>query len=542
MVKRKASTQGDLRSSPIVLSMTKVPSLSLCPWNIPRSQAFFPPLESLFKTDDLQHVHEYGLRFPDPISAVVNETDVRLLSGKVLSVHLKKTMLLNPFKWMKGDYGLLGLPISKSHAEEVHSKLQSPHNAGYVGSILSVALSQSECIHFPKVYGVYTGTSTKHAIDISDEYEELSERKWFSQNIGKTFQVSLNEEITHTFSYTRSARPSLLLGDDIDLGMVEEIDGIPHEDGDVADMTPVFQEDEVPQAEDECSDLSTSYVFNIESLGTSDVPSEIADAMPMEAEEEDDEPFAWASFSDVPVQITVMEKCEGLFYKLLKSDTNVEHQMAWFAQVIFALAFAQRNFGFTHNDLHANNVMYNKTSVEYLYYIHGGIQYRVPTYGYLIKIIDFDRGIGYVRLPGMKEPKLFMSDQFAPNEEAGGQYNMHPFFHAKYPTLKPNPSFDLVRLATSLFWDLFPYGPRYDAYAENPIFKMFVRWMTLPDGSSVLFHKVQPKVDRYPGFHVYKAIARYCKDTAVPRKEIGELNQFVVPSIPAGQIPLVIDI
>lgn len=540
MVKRKPSTQGDLRTSPIVLSMTKVPSIPLIPWNIHRSQAYFPPLESLFKTDDIPHIHEYGIRFSDPISAVVGENEVRLLSGKTAPVHVKKTMLLNPFKWMKGEYGTLGLPISRSHADEIHTKLHSPHTAGYVGAILSIALSQSDCMHFPKVYGVYTGTSSKHAIDVSDEYEILSERKWFSQNIGKTFQISLNEEVSHTISYTRSARPELLLGEDMVLDGVEEMEGIPTTDAEPGDMSPVFHEGAPPEEEDENSDLSTSYVFNIESLGTSDIPSEIGDTTPME--EEDDEPFAWASFTDVPVQVTVMEKCEGLFYKLLKSDSDVEHQMAWFAQIIFALAFAQRNFGFTHNDLHANNVMYNRTSIETLYYIHNGVQYCVPTYGYLIKIIDFDRGIGYVRLPGMKEPKLFMSDQFAPNEEAGGQYNMHPFFHTKYPSMKPNPSFDLVRLATSLFWDLFPYGPKYDAYQENPIFKLFIRWMTLPDGSSVLFHKVQPKVDRYPGFHVYKAIARYCKDTAVPRKEIAELKQYVVSSIPVGQIPLVIDV
>ena len=542
MVKRKSSTQGDLRSSPLVLSMTKTTPISLSPWNIVNPQCYFPPLESLFKTDTIPSVHEYGIRFPDPISAVLSESEIRLLSGKHASVHLKKTMLLNPFKWMKGEYGTLGLPMSRAHADDIHTKLQSPHTAGYVGSILSIVLSHSGCIHFPKVYGVYTGISSKHTIDISDEYEELSERRWFSQNIGKTFEVSLNEGISHTISYTRSARPSILLGEDVDIGVVQEIEGIGNDTGAPAELVPMFQDTELPEGEDDSSDLSTSYVFNIESLDTSDVPSEVGEAVPIEEEEEEDEPFAWATFENVPVQVTVMEKCEGLFYKLLKENPTTEKHIAWFGQVIFALAYAQRNFGFTHNDLHANNIMYNRTETEFLYYSHGGIHYKLPTYGYIIKIIDFDRGIGYVRLPGMKDAKLFMSDQFAPNEEAGGQYNMQPFYHAKYPVVKPNPSFDLVRLATSIFWDLFPYGPRYDEYAENPIFKLLVRWMTLPDGSSVLFHKAQPKAERYHGFHSYKAIARYCKDTAVPRKEIGELKEFIIPSLPYGQISLTIDI
>jgi serine/threonine-protein kinase haspin len=59
------------------------------------------------------------------------------------------------------------------------------------------------------------------------------------------------------------------------------------------------------------------------------------------------------------------------------------------AQIIFALAYAQRNFAFTHNDLHGNNIMFKKTDKEFLYYFHAGVTYKVPTYGYLLKIIDF---------------------------------------------------------------------------------------------------------------------------------------------------------
>jgi hypothetical protein len=43
------------------------------------------------------------------------------------------------------------------------------------------------------------------------------------------------------------------------------------------------------------------------------------------------------------------------------------------------------------------------------------------------------------------------------------------------------------------------------------------------DGTSVLFGKENPQHERYHGFHLYKAIARYSKDSAVPRKEIMKL-------------------
>jgi hypothetical protein len=180
---------------------------------------------------------------------------------------------------------------------------------------------------------------------------------------------------------------------------------------------------------------------------------------------------------------------------------------------MFALAYAHRNFAFTHNDLHANNVMYKKTDKEFFYYSSGGILYRVPTFGYVIKIIDFERGTASIKLTGMKEPKLFMSDHFRPYEEAGGQYNYGEFYDSKYPEIKPNPSFDLVRLATSLYTDLFPTGS-----SDHLLHTLIKKWLTLEDGSSVLFSKEDH--DRYHGFHLYKAIARFCKDTAVPRKEI----------------------
>jgi hypothetical protein len=190
---------------------------------------------------------------------------------------------------------------------------------------------------------------------------------------------------------------------------------------------------------------------------------------------------------------------------------------------MFALAYAQRTIGFTHNDLHANNVMFVKTHKEELWYKLDGKAFRVPTYGYLIKIIDFERGIGSVRIAGMKHPKTFVSDHFSLNEEAGGQYNIEPFYTQKHEAIKPNPSFDLVRLATSLFWDFFPEGPEHEAYKTNPMFNTFIRWMTQEDGTSVMFGKELPSHDRYHGFTLYKAIARYCKDSAVPRKELNAL-------------------
>lgn len=549
MVKRKPSVGSDLRTNSIGMSVQKYDMVSLrntsaLHWKIGNIQPFFPPIEKLFKTELLDNVKDYGIRFENGVSDIKSEHTIRTSDGSIVNVHKKVTMLLSPYKWMQGDYGTLGLPTSEEVSNLITQKIQNSSNAAYVGSILSVALAQTGCQHFPKVFGVFSGVSEKHVIDISDDYGDLSERSWFSTNIGKTFEIKLSDGVHESpdFQHTRSARISIQLGDDILLEDVKELDSADVPPTEAGEINRVFREDD--EEDDDMSDsssVSTSYIFGIKSCDCDSDDDEDEDDED-EDEDEDVEPFAWASFKNVPVQITVIEKCTGTLFELVTQHPETEKHLAWISQVMFALAFAQRNFSFTHNDLHSNNVMYVPTSAEYLYYNCGGTLYRVPTYGYLIKIIDFERGIGMLKLTGMKEPKLFMSDHFSIDEEAGGQYNFEQWYISKYPVIKPNPSFDLVRLATSLFWDLFPEGPRNLEYASNPLFQFFMKWLTLEDGTSIMFKEDDPKHDRYHGFHLYKAIVRFCKENAVPRKEIASLKTiYGVDSTPAGEPVLLID-
>ena len=547
MVKRKQSgSSSDLRTNSVGMSVQKYPdmvtlrSASKQFWSIDHIQPFFPPIEKLFKTQSIDNVKDYGVRFENGIADIRSANTVRTTDGSVIEVHKKITMLLGPYKWMQGDYGTaLGLPTSEEEAATIAKKIQNSNNAAYVGSLLSVALAQSECQHFPKVFGVFSGMSEKHVIDISDDYGDLCDRSWFSSNIGKTFEIKLSDDIQESaeFSHTRSARVALNIGDDTKLEGVTELDCVQVPETQAGEMNRVFHDNEDDDDdESDSSSVSTSYIFGVKSCDC-----ESDDEDDEDEDDEDAEPFAWASFTNVPVQITVIEKCTGTLYELFKANPESEKHLAWLSQVMFALAYAQRTFAFTHNDLHSNNVMYIPTTAEYYYYNCAGNLYRVPTYGYLIKIIDFERGIGMLKLSGLKEPKLFVSDHFSIDEEAGGQYNFEPWYVSKYPELKPNPSFDLVRLATSLFWDLFPEGPDHPEYKDNVVFRLFMKWLTLEDGKSIMFKDADPEHDRYHGFHLYKAIVRYCKD-AIPRKEILSLKGiYGINSVPVGETVLIID-
>jgi hypothetical protein len=540
MVKRKPSVGSDLRTNAVALSLQRYDTKSLKAqnWGISHLQPFFPPIQKLFKTEVRDSPQEFGFKVNDGIAAILDSDTIRTTKGDVLQVHRKTTMLLSPFKWMQGDYGTsIGLPTTEEESAEIWRKIQDSNNAAYVGALLSTVLAQSGCPHFPKVYGVFTGVSEKHTIDISDDYAELSERSWFSSNIGKTFDIKLTDDVHEgDFKHTRGARVSVLLGEDMVLDDIKELEAPQVGPIEAAEMNQLMRDNEDDDDdESDSSSVSTSYVFGIKSC---ECDSEDEDD---EEEDEDGEPFAWASFSNVPVQITVMEKCAGTFHELCATTTDSSKHLAWLSQVIFALAYAQRNYSFTHNDLHSNNVMYVPTDKEFVYYNCAGSFYSVPTYGYIIKLIDFERGIGSVKVTGMKEPKLFMSDHFSVDEEAGGQFNFEPWYISKYPEIKPNPSFDLVRLATSIFWDLFPEGPECLDYRTNPVFVRLIKWMTTEDKGSVLFGKNEAKHDRYHGFYLYKAITRYCKN-AVPRTEILSLKPvYSTDSIPVGEECCVIE-
>jgi hypothetical protein len=549
--------QTELKATPVNLSVHRWKEISSlraqahAKWNIHSIQPFFPTLQLLFKTDQLEFVQEYGLRFDEEIVSIIEPNLIQTSLHNTRPVHLKTSMLLSPFKWMEGEYGVeVGLPTTREQSQIISSKIQNYHNSSYVGSLIAGVLSQSKCQHFPKVYGIFSGFSKSHTINISDDYEDLSERSWFVKNIGKTFQLKLADEIknnpTTEFNHTRKSKYQLHLGEDTELAGINELETT-NTYASIGDIQKIFQNEESEDSENmsDSSSVSTSYIFEVRSADSeSEIDEEAEDVDDEDSEQLDDlnEEFAWATFTNVPIQTTIMEKCEDTLFNLLMSDSDTNKHLAWITQVIFALAFAQRNFGFVHNDLHANNVMYVKTDEEFLNYNCNGVFYKVPTYGYLIKIIDFERGLMSIRVQGMKDSKFVMSDHFSISEEAGGQYNYEPFYNPKFPEIKPCPSFDLVRLATSFFWDLFPEGPYHEEYKTNVLFNMFIRWLTKDDGSSLMFGKKDPRVERYQGFMTYKVIARHCRDSAIPRKEAEGLKSiYGVESLPFGATWLNID-
>ena len=251
------------------------------------------------------------------------------------------------------------------------------------------------------------------------------------------------------------------------------------------------------------NDISGSVSSNSESDSDSDSGSD------SEYNSEDDscsstatEDLINANIYKFPVNIICLECCNNTLDKLMVKDelSNKEWASA-LMQVIMSLITYQKAFNMTHNDLHTNNVMYNHTEKQHIYYCYDGKYYKIPTEGKLYKIIDFGRAI--YKFKG----KTICSDSFKKGEDAHTQYNIEPYFNNKKPRLEPNMSFDLTRLACSMFDYLIETEDMKDLDKEtDPISKVIIDWCKDDKGRNILYKNNGE--ERYPEFKLYKMIAR----------------------------------
>ena len=117
----------------------------------------------------------------------------------------------------------------------------------------------------------------------------------------------------------------------------------------------------------------------------------------------------------------------------------------------------------------------------------------------IYKIIDFGRAIYSFN------GKTICSDSYHPKGDAATQYNFEPYFNENKPRLKPNKSFDLCRLACSLY-DFFVDDIENEKKIKNPIAKLIIKW-TKDDKNRNILYKNNGE-ERYPDFKLYKMIVR----------------------------------
>jgi hypothetical protein len=508
-------------------------------------------------------------------------------------VFFKMAPLLDPFKYIVGKYNhtdeqLFNLP-SFDKSIRIHPKIEDTNNSSYIDGffcfLTSQMLNSHAFIHGVDYYGSFLAIKNNYKLNIIDDLDYLVTSDFFNKKQNILFNVEDYSHLITNDDDVKALKPltilngsqkSVLSAKSIDETIFENI--FESSDSSSSHITLA----DVKHMNAELLDIMNSNEFNImdqkksETLKSGSTCSSRT-SHTNENENDNDNPNESTSvcddddviksgsgsgsecesnsdlsgeYSDIdeenliltipkfPVQVICMENCESTFDDLIMNN-ELSHD-EWFAalmQIIMILITYQKSFSFTHNDLHTNNVMYIPTNKKYIYYLYKKKYYKVPTFGKIFKIIDFGRAI--YKLGG----KVFCSDSFQLGGDAATQYNTEPYLNDKKPRLEPNFSFDLCRLACSIFdYIIDDVDDIKNLSVCEPIVRLIVDWCTDDNGVNVLYKN--NGVERYPDFKLYKMIARCVHNhTPVAQLERPEFSKFACQknNLPKGELIINID-
>ena len=516
-------------------------------------QTFFPTLASINSTvgnvrEEVWMDHKWRVVAMDvsggtgPVKAVLQAnppTDSATRTSK--QVFLKVTHLLDPIHWIRGEYSIpkdAALPGHHKTWSAAWEKLQDQGNQAYVESVASYALGrlaeEGVSPHFNEFYGSCCAKAATYRYNLTDDFYSYREDRWFWKgHKGDLFKLVVRNRKNPDEAVPEDIS-KFVFDSDIGSESGSELSGSgtgsesSEEELENITVEPVTRAGSIHSAD------SMSDVFytksDSESGSNSDTESDSSDIL--------DTYDIHAEFADYPVMLILTEMNKGTMEDLLTDFEAVgaspgtyeweERWTAWLFQIVAALACAQKIIGFTHNDLHTNNIVWIPTDEQYLYYRTGtGAKYRVPTYGKVFRIIDFGRAIFTIN------GRMFISDDFKEENDAGEQYAFSPLSKNFETEVPPNPSFDLCRLAVSLLSGLFPVKPIEIEDAAtlssekglvvketmSELYNLLWSFMIDDKGRNVFMNPDES--ERFPDFDLYKHIAKSVH-VAVPSAQIGK--------------------
>ena len=496
--------------------------------------------------------------------------NLRTKQKKEEVIFIKIAPLLDPYKYLVGKYNnndgnLFNLPtLSNSN---VHPKISSLHNSSHVDGFFtflnSKLISHFNFFHGVNYYASFLAIKKDFKINIIDDLEYLVSSEYFLKNKEILYTVDDYSHVIDDDDLDNAKLPPIKISQNSNysLSSVKTIDDAMFDDlfsnGSKLenDLNSNLLLSEIEHCEtnggssysikSKSSCSSRSSVTFIDEMDENDFENSISEesdeaddedsedgeeGRDSEADSEDDgeeteddeEEEITLTLSKFPVNLICMEGCEyTLDDLLLNCELSYDEWCSCLMQTIMILITYQKAFHFTHNDLHTNNVMYSATKDKYIFYYFNKQMYKVPTFGRIFKIIDFGRSI--YKFNG----HLFCSDSFKYGEDAASQYNTEPFFNEKKPRLEPNYSFDICRLACSIFdYVIEDITEIVSINKLSNIQRLIYEWCVDDKGVNVLYKN--DGSDRYPDFKLYKMIARNVHNH-VPKEQLNrpQFKQYI---------------
>jgi hypothetical protein len=496
---------------------------------------FFNP-----KTDIKKQVNKlYNILEFNDINNIY-ELNVEINNNTTKDIICKVSPIINPIFLFDRDLDINELNINTIYESNnvpaaIKEEIESNNNFAYVESFILYILSNITINKltplFPSYYGSINGISKHYYFNITEYLDDIYGTKEFD-NIKKLYKIlyfendylsissnsSLKSELDNSSSRnspeiiedSSSSRNSPeIIEDNIDnnnfCSMIEE--KLQNKEDKIVNAEPIgdlFSELEF--CNDNKSDKSYSPIKGL-------FPELDLDNIPEADLFKPDNKHMYVCLENYPVSYCFMEKLNYTLEDYLENEMYYLKNEEWYAiffQLAYGLAVANKLVNFVHNDLHECNVMFQETEEEYIYYIINEVTYRIPTYGKIVKIIDFARST--IKFAD----KWILSNHYNEGKEAYGIYDI-PDENGQYTdkdNIKPNTSFDLVRFFTTI--------AQYVEENNEEIYNFIYKW-------SYDDNKEHNMIDEENEFELYINISHNCHNCEpIEFLKDNVFNQFIL--------------
>ena len=522
---------------------------------IPLYERFFNFNETNYNSINLNNVYKLETLTEklgySKFNGIIVDDSNNIINKKIF---FKYSPLIDPTKYMIGkyntkdsSYNILNLPnFLNKEDKTINNKVFDPNNSaysdGFFSYLSSLLLNYYGFLNGIDYYGSFLAIKNDFLVEIDEDLEYLDDSDYFHENLNKRFKIIETQYTKNIFTNTKKSKQKINIineeinieTEELDLNIenienIENINEITFEE--LSNKMIKIENNETNEKYkkhkktndlDSVNSSCSSRYSNTESSNEENsVQEDNSEENSSTSSESSCEEEIFATIDKFPVQTIALECCEDTLdnYIINNKIKDPEYESI-VLQILFMLITYQKVFDFTHNDLHTNNIVYNKTDKKFLYYKFNNIHYKVPTFGKIYKIIDFGRAI--YRFKG----QLICSDSYSIDGDAATQYNCEPYFNENKARLDPNYSFDLCRLGCSLF-DYFIQDIDDIKKLRSPIKKLMIEWVFDDKNKNILYKN--DGEERYPDFKLYKMIARTVHNHTpqkVLKKEVFEKYQI----------------
>ena len=379
--------------------------------------------------DNVKIFDENNTKYMGVINKTNHEFSAEVVIKRIPILNFENVMLLK--KHLKKQEKQVLMP---SQPLVPFGKLSSFYNSTYIEIMVSYITSklteENICPHHPLFYGYCIFNEGETIYNITDDVDKLDGYSWFSENETKEFYKKYGYNILYK------------------------------------EMDTNGDEDNGNDSEDDSEDDSENESFESLSIQT------------------------YASVNHSPVQLKFSEYCGEDSINGRIQFTEKEWESILF-QVIYTLYVGWSYFKLTHNDLHLGNMLFKPTSYEHLYYNVAGKYYKIPTYGFMVKIIDWNRATFEIN------GTYFKNECFDRDGDCYGQFIFPENYYYCKKTIIPNEHTDLALLASSII-------DEGNMPKNTKIYEVVKGWCTNKYGVCI--------PEKYSEFNMYKESSK-CKNS-----------------------------